>query len=144
MTNLGSHLSSRANNTNWLLQRFVRETGGVQHAFAVSSDGLLITFSSNLTRQAADKLAAVITGLQSLAEGASTLLECPGLKVVILDLHERYLLVSTISSGAVLGVVASNTCDLGQVGYEMAFLSEQIGRVLTPDLIVELRSSIQE
>jgi predicted regulator of Ras-like GTPase activity (Roadblock/LC7/MglB family) len=144
MTNLGSHLSSRANNTTWLLQRFVRETGGVQHAFAVSSDGLLITFSSNLTRQAADKLAAVITGLQSLAEGASTLLECPGLKVVILDLHERYLLVSTISSGAVLGVVASNTCDLGQVGYEMAFLSEQIGRVLTPDLIVELRSSIQE
>ena len=109
MTNIGAPLSGRAANTNWLLQRFVRETAGVQHAFAVSSDGLLITFSSNLTRQAADKMAAVITGIQSLAEGASTLLECPGLKIVILDLHERYLLVSSISQTAVLGVVAADT-----------------------------------
>jgi predicted regulator of Ras-like GTPase activity (Roadblock/LC7/MglB family) len=144
MTQLGPQLSGRATNTNWLLKRFVRETVGVQHAFAVSSDGLLITFSSNLTRQAADKMAAVITGLQSLSEGAAMLLECPGLKVVILDLHERYLLVSTISPTAVLGVVAAHSCDLGQVGYEMAFLSEQIGRVLTPDLVAELRTSIQE
>ncbi len=144
MSNIGAPLSGRAANTNWLLQRFVRETVGVQHAFAVSSDGLLITFSSNLTRQAADKMAAVITGIQSLAEGASTLLECPGLKIVILDLHERYLLVSSISHTAVLGVVAAHSCDLGQVGYEMAFLSEQIGRVLTPELITELRNSILE
>jgi uncharacterized protein len=143
MTQIGPHLSSRASNTNWLLQRFVRETTGVQHAFAVSSDGLLITFSSNLTRQAADKMAAVITGLQSLSEGASMLLECPGLKVVILDLHERYLLVQTVSNAAVLGVVAAHNCDLGQVGYEMAFLGEQIGRVLTPDLVTELRNSLE-
>lgn len=139
-----SLLSPRARNVNWLLQSFAEKTDGVDHAFAVSSDGLLIAISSELPRHAADKMAAVITGLQSLSEGAAMLLGCSGLKRVILDLNERYLLVSTISNSAVLGVAASYNCDLGYVGYEMAFLTERVGAVLTPDLITELRDSIQE
>ena len=43
-------LSQKALKVNWLLAGFVNETPGVEHALAVSSDGLLIALSSSLDR----------------------------------------------------------------------------------------------
>ncbi|MDQ1423463.1 MAG: uncharacterized protein QOD72_961, partial [Acidimicrobiaceae bacterium] len=42
-----------------------------------------------------------------------------------------------------LGVVAAKSCDLGLVGYEMTLLVERVGAVLTPDLVAELKNSLQ-
>jgi hypothetical protein len=38
----------------------------------------------------------------------------------------------SISDGSALGVLAARSCDVGQVGYEMALLVERVGQALVP------------
>lgn len=138
-----TQLSSGAKNFNWLLSKFVEDIEGAEHALAVSSDGLLIGLSTSMQREDADRMAAVITGMQSLAEGATTLMDRNRLRRVIVDMDDGYLIIATISDAAVLGVGAGYECDLGYVGYEMTMLIERVGEQLTPELVTELRDSIQ-
>ena len=67
-------LRTRVDDVNWLLENFVASTQGVERAVGVSSDGLLMAISAPLYRAEADKLAAVISGMTSLALSASRLL----------------------------------------------------------------------
>ena len=135
-------LSSAAHNVNWLLERFVADTDGVQRAVGVSSDGLLIAIAPELTQADADKLAAMISGMTSLALSASRLLEKGSLRQVVVELGGGFLLVSAIRDGSCLGVITAEGADLGLVGYETAMLVHRVGALLTPELITELKSSI--
>ena len=136
--------SDGVRDVNWLLDHFVTGTTGVEQAVAVSSDGLLMAVSSPLARSETDKLAAVISGLTSLALSASRLLAKGPLQQVITEFGRGYLLVSTISDGSCLGVVTAADCDLGLVGYESTVLMQRIGGLLTPELIAELNMSVSE
>ncbi|MCK7623209.1 roadblock/LC7 domain-containing protein [Streptomyces sp. RS10V-4] len=124
---------------NWLLASFVRKTDGVRDAVAVSSDGLLIAVSEGLNRTDADHLAAVVSGLSSLARSASRRYEFDGVKLIMIEMGRGFLLVSAIRDGSCLGVLADSTGELGLVGYEMAVLAERAGDLLTPALIADLR-----
>jgi len=135
-------LSSAAQNVSWMLDHFVRETAGVEQAIGVSSDGLLMAMSVRIPRADADKLAATVSGLTTLATSAGGLLGKGGLAQVVTEFAEGYLVASLISGRACLGVVTSRDCDLGLVGYETAMLVERVGSVLTPELITELKSSL--
>ena len=135
-------LSQKALKVNWLLAGFVNETPGVEHAVAVSSDGLLIALSSSLDRDRADRLAAVITGMRALAHGAGRELDRGDLLQVLVEYAGAYLFVSSISDGSTMGVVASRECDLGLVGYETARLVERVGGKLTPELVVEMKHAV--
>ena len=135
-------LSKDAQNINWLLSSFVDQTAGVGQSIAVSSDGLLMAISSNLDRASADKLAAIVTGMRSLADGASRVLGKGGLNQVIVEMSDAYLFVASISGGSSIGVVADRSCDLGLVGYEITMLVSRVGTQLTPDLIAELKNSL--
>jgi uncharacterized protein len=53
-----------------------------------------------------------------------------------------YLVLMTISDGSVLSVVADVSCDIGQVGYEMALLCSRTEVTLTPQLISEMRARL--
>jgi predicted regulator of Ras-like GTPase activity (Roadblock/LC7/MglB family) len=135
-------LSSAAQNVSWMLDHFVRETAGVEQAVGVSSDGLLMAMSVRMSRGDADKLAATVSGMTTLATSAGGLLQKGGLAQVITEFAEGYLVASVISGRACLGVVTTRDCDLGVVGYETAMLVERVGAVLTPELITELKSSL--
>ncbi|GAA3197930.1 MULTISPECIES: roadblock/LC7 domain-containing protein [Streptomyces] len=124
---------------NWLLANFVRRTDGVRDAVAVSSDGLLIAVSDGLGRTDADHLAAVVSGLSSLARSASRRYEFDGVKLIMIEMGRGFLLVSAIRDGSCLGVLADSSGELGLVGYEMAVLAERAGDLLTPALIADLR-----
>ena len=63
------------NSLDWLVSNFAREVGGVSHAILVSVDGLLIAASERLPKERADQLAAVSSGLASLANGAAQLFD---------------------------------------------------------------------
>jgi uncharacterized protein len=135
-------LSSNATNVNWLLGQFAANTTGVEHAVAVSSDGLLMAISSDMDRSAADRLAAIITGMRSLADGSSRLLAAGPVQQVIVELGSAFFFVASISGGAALGVVASKDSDLGHVGYEIAMLVDRVGAQLSPELIAELKNNL--
>jgi uncharacterized protein len=53
-----------------------------------------------------------------------------------------FLLVSAISDGSCLGVVATDKCDLGLVGHEIAVLCDQFGALLTPQVVAELKVQV--
>lgn len=127
---------------NWLLNGFVDNTAGVSDAVAVSSDGLLMAMSSSLERASAEQLAAIISGMVSLGNGASQCFGFDGLEQVIVSMQRGFLFVSAISDGSCLGVVASKGCDIGLVGYQTTLLVERAGAVLTPSLVAELKQEM--
>jgi predicted regulator of Ras-like GTPase activity (Roadblock/LC7/MglB family) len=137
-----TELSETAKNFNWLIDDFVNSTAGVTDAIAVSSDGLLIAASRSLERQDAEQVAAIVTGMVSLSEGASRAFGFEGLQQVIVSMRGGYMFVSSISMGSALGVVATNGCDIGAIGYQTGLLVERVGELLTPELISELRVSV--
>jgi predicted regulator of Ras-like GTPase activity (Roadblock/LC7/MglB family) len=138
----GPEPSPAARNVTWMLDRFVADTEGVERAVGVSSDGLLMAISPRLSAAEADKLAAMISGMTSLALSASRLLDKGALRQVIVELGGGFLLVSAIRDGSCLGVVTAAGSDLGLVGYESAMLVHRVGALLTPDLITELKTSV--
>lgn len=135
-------LSSEASNLNWLVTNFVAGVPGVTQAAVVSSDGLLVAMSDGIDRVAADRLAAVAAGLQSIARGASGPLEGGAVHEVIVELERVILFVMSVSETSVLAVAASRPCDVGLVGYEMAVLVERCAAALTPALVAELQTAL--
>jgi predicted regulator of Ras-like GTPase activity (Roadblock/LC7/MglB family) len=127
---------------NWLLGKFVRETDGVADAVAVSSDGLLMALSEGMDRTNGEPLAAIISGIVSLSRTASHRYGFEGLKLVMIEMRRGFLLVSAISDGSSLGVVATNDCDLGLVGHEIAVLCDRFGSLLTPQIVAELKNEV--
>src|SRR3954454_25252274 len=104
---------TEANQFNWMLANFVRNTDGVRDAIAVSSDGLLIATSDGLDRAGADGLAAIVSGPISLGRTASRRHDFDGLKLIMIEMRRGFLLVSTIADGSCVGVLADSDCDLG-------------------------------
>ncbi len=135
-------LSTEARNVNWLVTNFVERVPGVLHAVVVSSDGLPMAVSHGLDRQAADRFAAVASGLIGLAHGVAVPFQCGRVHEVIIEMERAFLFVTGISDGSCLAVVASAACDVGLVGYEMAVLVERAGAVLTPALRAELQAAL--
>ncbi len=87
-------LSPEAQTFNWLLDSFTSSTAGVLEAIAVSSDGLLMAMSAIKDRANAERLAAVVSGMTSLAGGAASWYALGGLNRVIIDMADGYLLVT--------------------------------------------------
>ncbi|MFF2526454.1 roadblock/LC7 domain-containing protein [Streptomyces liangshanensis] len=135
-------LGESAANFTWLLERFAAESAGVLDAIAVSSDGMLIAVSRRDGHADSERLGAVISGMLSLAAGASANYGLGDLSRVIMDYLGGRLLVSALGSGAVLGVVASKDAKLADVAYEMTLFTERAGAVISPELIVELQKRV--
>ena len=127
---------------SWLLRSFVEQTAGVDGAVAVSSDGLLMAMSSTLSREDAEPVAAIISGLVSLGRGAAGHLGFEGLERMVVGMRRGVLLVASVSDGSAMGVIARAGCDIGAVGYQMTLLVERAGSLLTPALVAELRQAV--
>ncbi|WP_028925397.1 roadblock/LC7 domain-containing protein [Pseudonocardia acaciae] len=130
------------NQFGWLVNGFAERVPGVAHAVVVSADGLLLTASARLPRDRADQLAAVASGLVSLTHGAARCFEAGGVVQTVVEMERGIVLLMSISDGSCLAVLASPTCDIGQIGYEMTLLVDKVGRVLTPELRAGLQGSL--
>jgi uncharacterized protein len=115
---------------DWLVSAFARDVAGVSHAVLVSADGLLVAASEHLPVERADQLAAVSSGLASLSTGAAQLFEGGRVVQSVVEMENGYLLLMRVGDGSHLAVLASTSCDIGQVGYEMAILVERVGGVV--------------
>ena len=137
-----TELSSEARNISWLVTNFVERVPGVQDAVVVSADGLPMAVSKGLDRDAADRFAAVASGLIGLAYGAAGRFGGGQVTQVIIEMEYSFLFVTGISDGSCLTVLSASNCDVGLVGYEMAVLVERCGAVLTPELRAELQGAL--
>jgi predicted regulator of Ras-like GTPase activity (Roadblock/LC7/MglB family) len=121
----------RAQDLDWLVTNLVEQVPDVAHAIVVSSDGLPLATSAGFPKARAGQLAAITSGLASLTEGASRILECGAVVHAVVEMQRGVLVVMAISDGANLAVLATSG-DLGLVAYEMILMVERVGRVLTP------------
>lgn len=135
-------LSRDAEEFHWLLRNFAHETLGVREAIAVSSDGLLLAASEGPEREDVGQIAAMVAGLSSLSKGAGLCFDLGGVRTVVIELEQGYLLVARISDGSSLGVVAQSGCDIGLVGYQMMRMVARAGEALTPALVTELTNPL--
>ena len=127
---------------NWMLNNFVKDTAGVTDAVAVSSDGLLMAKSNTLDEGGADQVAAIISGFVSLGQGATRCFGFDDLNQIIIAMKGGYLFVSAMGDAGCLGVVATPRCDIGNVGYQMAMLVDRCGEMLSPELVTELKAQV--
>ena len=116
----------------WLLNNFANSVAGIAHVVAVSADGLLLAASRDLPADRADQLAAITSGVVSLTDGASRMFSAGAVNQTIIEMDSGYLFLMSISDGSSMAVLAARSCDVGQVGYEMALLVERVGASLSP------------
>jgi predicted regulator of Ras-like GTPase activity (Roadblock/LC7/MglB family) len=116
----------------WLLSNFADSVAGIAHVVAVSADGLLLASSRDLPGDRADQLAAITSGVVSLTDGASRMFNAGQVQQTIIEMDSGYLFLMSISDGSSMAVLAARSCDVGQVGYEMALLVERVGAALVP------------
>jgi predicted regulator of Ras-like GTPase activity (Roadblock/LC7/MglB family) len=126
------------NNLSWLLQNFVNSIPEVSHALAVSTDGLVLAHNHGLPRDRADQLAATGSGLISLLMGAARFFQAGSVISNVTQLDGGFMFLMAFSEGASLLVLASPSCDVGQVSYEMTDLANRMGEALTPAVRSEL------
>ena len=123
-----------ANDLNWLLQNFVERTPEVSHALAISTDGLVLAHNNGLPRDRADQLAATGSGLVALLSGAARFFDAGSMISNVTQLDGGFMFCIAFSEGASLLVLASPSCDVGRVTYDMTDLANRMGEALTPAL----------
>jgi predicted regulator of Ras-like GTPase activity (Roadblock/LC7/MglB family) len=117
-------------NPSWLVSAFTSEVSGVAHAALVSADGLLVAADETLPVDRADQLAAIASGVSSLAVGTAELFTAGRVVQSVIEMEEGFLLLMSVGDGSNLVVLASPACDIGLVGYEMTLLVDRVGKMV--------------
>ncbi|WP_436840663.1 roadblock/LC7 domain-containing protein [Streptomyces griseoloalbus] len=131
------------NSLSWLLHGLLEQTPGTRHALVLSRDGLKLCWSEHLTLDRADQLAAICSGIQALAQGASVEFGdgTGGVRQSMTEFHGGLLFIVEAGEGAHLAVVAGEDADPGVVGHQMTELVEQIGEHLRAEPRDQARGS---
>jgi predicted regulator of Ras-like GTPase activity (Roadblock/LC7/MglB family) len=111
---------------SWLLAGLIQRVPHTDSALLLSSDGL-VKAADGLETDAADHLAALASGLYSLARSAGVRFGDGGeVRQVVVELDATLLFVSTAGQGACLAVLAGREADAAVLGYEMAMLVKSV------------------
>ncbi|MDG4864573.1 roadblock/LC7 domain-containing protein [Streptomyces sp. T-3] len=114
----------------WLLDDLTQRVEHVRHALVLSNDGLVTGASTSLPREDAEHLAAVASGLHSLAKGSGRHFDAGGVRQTMIEFDEAVLFVTAAGDGSCLCVLSSADADIGQVAYEMTLLVNRVGEHL--------------
>lgn len=114
----------------FLLDDLVSRVKQAEHAIVLSVDGLLIAASAGLSRDDGEHLAAIASGIHSLAKGAGTRFKGGAVQQTIIEMESAFLFVTAAGYGACLAVLAAEDADLGLVAYEMTTLVGRAGKYL--------------
>jgi predicted regulator of Ras-like GTPase activity (Roadblock/LC7/MglB family) len=123
-----------ATTLDFLLNDFVHRCAPhVEHAIAVSADGLLVAATRDLPTDRADQLAAFSAGLIGLVGGTARCLEAGAVVNNVTELERGFVISMAVSTGASLLALAGRGSDLALVSFEMAELINRVGHAITPD-----------
>lgn len=123
----------------WLVDDFVDRVHGVTHALILSADGLPLAGSSSVSNDEGEQLAAISSGVLSLAHNSAALFDKGSCEQIIIRLSKGYFLFMGIGTGAGLAVLTSSEAQMRVVAYEMTQFVENTGHALTPEVRADLR-----
>ncbi|MET9429716.1 MULTISPECIES: roadblock/LC7 domain-containing protein [unclassified Streptomyces] len=115
---------------DWLLDDLTQRVAYIRHALVLSNDGLVTGASSGLAREDAEHLAAVSSGLHSLARGSGRHFGAGNARQTMVEFDEAMLFVTAAGEGSCLCVLSAAEADVGQVAYEMTLLVNRVGEHL--------------
>ncbi|UGY94664.1 roadblock/LC7 domain-containing protein [Streptomyces gobiensis] len=115
---------------DWLLDDLTQRMSSVRHALVLSTDGLVTGASPGLERHDAERLAAVSSGLYSLAKGSGQHFGAGRVRQTMIEFDEGMLFVTAAGDGSCLCVLATAEADIGQIAYEMTLLVNRVGEHL--------------
>ncbi|RXS87600.1 roadblock/LC7 domain-containing protein [Streptomyces sp. TM32] len=115
---------------DWLLDDLTKRVEKVRHALVLSNDGLVTGASEQLQREDAEHLAAVASGLHSLAKGSGLHFGIGRVRQTMVEFDDGVLFVTAAGDGSALCVLAGAEADMGQIAYEMTLLVNRVGEHL--------------
>jgi predicted regulator of Ras-like GTPase activity (Roadblock/LC7/MglB family) len=115
----------------WLLDDLVARVPGVEKALVLSRDGLSVGASAALSREDAERLAAMAASFHSLARGTVQELDGGDVCQVIVEMNSAFFFTTAAGEGSCLAVVSSAQVDVGMVAYEMAMLVRRVSEHLS-------------
>lgn len=137
------HDPSAEHDFNWLIDDFVARVHGVTHALIMSVDGLPLASSSSVREDDAEQLAAISSGVLSLAHNSAALFDKGSCEQIVIRLTDGYFLFMGIGSGAGLAVLTSSDASMRVAAYEMTQFVENTGHALTPEVRADLRRVVR-
>ncbi|MDQ0785665.1 putative regulator of Ras-like GTPase activity (Roadblock/LC7/MglB family) [Streptomyces sp. B3I7] len=117
----------------WLLDDLTQRVEHVRHALVLSNDGLVTSTSTGLRREDAEHLAAVSSGLHSLAKGSGRYFGAGGVRQTVIEFDDAVLFVTAAGESSCLCVLSAAEADVGRLAYEMALLVNRVGEHLDVD-----------
>lgn len=116
---------------SWLITGLVERVPQARSALLLSADGLVRARTADLTKDDADHMAAIASGLWSLASGAGRKFAGSGaVRQVGVEMDGALLFVAAAGFGTCISVLTSDAADPGLIGFEMA----QLVRSMRPHL----------
>ncbi|TJZ58713.1 roadblock/LC7 domain-containing protein [Streptomyces piniterrae] len=115
---------------DWLLDDLTKRVEKVRHALVLSNDGLVTGASQGLERSDAEHLAAVASGLHSLAKGSGLHFRVGRVRQTMIEFDDGVMFVTAAGDGSCLCVLAGADADMGQIAYEMTLLVNRVGEHL--------------
>ncbi|MFE8950157.1 roadblock/LC7 domain-containing protein [Streptomyces sp. NPDC007856] len=128
-----SYVAETPAQLNWLLNDMVRNVPDIGHAVLLSTDGLMRGATDHLTRDHAERLAAVASGFHSLAKGTGRHFGGGAVRQTVVEMEAGFLFVCTAGENTVLAALTPDTADIGVVAYEMAMLVKRLRHHLAVD-----------
>ncbi|RRR69511.1 roadblock/LC7 domain-containing protein [Streptomyces sp. RP5T] len=106
---------------SWILNELVTAPHA-RHALLLSADGLTVAISDGVDRDLADRVAATVSGLQSLSRSGAEFVKDGGTlwQQTMVQYGDGYLFVVAAGSGAHLVASAGDLVDIGPFSYRMA------------------------
>lgn len=124
---------------SWLINSFVERVHGVTHALVLSADGFPLAASDTVSAEESEQLAAISSGLLSLARNSAALFDRGTCEQILIRLSRGYFIFMAIGIEAGFAVLTSDNCDMKVVAYEMTQFVDKAGHSLTPQLRADLR-----
>ncbi|MFD7710348.1 roadblock/LC7 domain-containing protein [Streptomyces sp. NPDC059785] len=126
---------------SWMLNSAL-EIPGALHAVLVSADGLTMSRTKDLDRDSADKVAAAMSGMQSLSRslgffvGENTYTGGRTLewRQTLVEFDGGWVFLVSAGTGAYLAVAASPEVDMADITFRMQQLVGQLGKELSTPL----------
>lgn len=115
---------------DWLLDDLTNRVEHVRYALVLSNDGLVTGASKELAREDAEHLAAVASGLHSLAKGSGRHFGAGAVRQTMVEFDEGVLFVTAAGDGSCLCLLGTAEADIGQIAYEMTLLVNRVGEHL--------------
>jgi predicted regulator of Ras-like GTPase activity (Roadblock/LC7/MglB family) len=123
---------ARHNRLGWMLDDALK-VPETRHAVLLSADGLLMAHSQRITVDDAERHAAGMSGLQSLARStAEFCADAPSTwRQTVTEFDDGYVFLVAAGPGAYLAVSTTENVDMEAVAFRLQELVQRLGRELT-------------